>query len=78
MTSISYARPIRIPNTLAVECPGGCDLADMIACWLRRERELRADLATARGSDDAEVLRADLRAAERHIDALIETGRRAL
>jgi hypothetical protein len=49
----------------------------MIQCWLRRERELRADLAAARGSDDAEVLWANLRAAESRIDALIALGRRA-
>jgi hypothetical protein len=42
---------------------------------LRRERELRADLAAAPGSDDAEVLSADLRATERRIDALIAFGR---
>jgi hypothetical protein len=47
----------------------------MIQCWLHRERELRADLVAARGSDDAEVLRADLRAAERTIDRLIDFGR---
>jgi hypothetical protein len=34
-------------------------------------------LAAAGDSYDAGVLRADLRAAERHIDALIDFGRRA-
>jgi hypothetical protein len=47
----------------------------MILCWHRRRRELLADLAAARGSADAEVLRADLAAAERTIDALIAFGR---
>jgi hypothetical protein len=47
----------------------------MILCWLRRERELRADLAATRGSTDAEVVRVDLAAAERQIDALIDFGR---
>jgi hypothetical protein len=35
---------------------------------------LRADLAAAHGSGDEEVLAADLRAAERRIDALIDFG----
>jgi hypothetical protein len=47
----------------------------MILCWRRHEHELRADLAAARGSADAEVLAADLAAAERTIDALIDLGR---
>lgn len=67
--------PISVPA--ADTCPVGCDLPDMIQCWLRHEREVRADLVVARGSDDSEVLRADLRAAERRIDALIDFGRRA-
>jgi hypothetical protein len=43
----------------------------------RAGQVLRADLAAARGSDDAEVLAGDLAAAERRIDMLIEFGRAA-
>jgi hypothetical protein len=50
-------------------------LSETIKCWLHRSRLLRADLAAARGSDDAEVLAADLAAAERQIDTLIVFGR---
>lgn len=64
-----------VPPPTAHTCPAGCDLPDMILCWLRRERELRADMAAARGSDEAEVLAADLDAAEREIDSLIALGR---
>jgi hypothetical protein len=67
--------PTRIPVTLAEQCPAGCDLSAQIACWLRRERELRGDLAASGDSPDAEVLRSDLAAAERRIDMLIEFGR---
>jgi hypothetical protein len=77
MHIIAYPKPTRVPILVTHECPAGCDLPDMVLCWLRRERELRADLVAARGSDDAEVLRADLRAAESRIDALIALGRRA-
>jgi hypothetical protein len=49
----------------------------MLLCWLRHERELSADLAAARGQADAEVVAADLAAAERRIDALLTVGRRA-
>ena len=78
-TVLRHPNPERdpIPVPAADECPAGCDLADTIACWLRRRRELRVDLAAARGSDDAEVLAADLRAAERQLDALIAFGRAA-
>jgi hypothetical protein len=67
--------PTRVPVT--EECPAGCALSETIACWLRRRLELRADLTAACGSDDAEVLAADLRAAERQIYALIAFGRGA-
>jgi hypothetical protein len=60
-------------------CPAGCDLASAVLCWLHHERQLRADLAAAvaAGSPDAEVVRADLRAVELRIDALIARGREA-
>ena len=73
MPIIAYLKPTRVPIPVTHQCPAGCDLPDMIECWLRRERELRADLAAARGSDDAEVLWA----AESRIDPLIALGRRA-
>ena len=75
MLSIAYPNPQPIPVPLVEQCPAGCTLSETIACWLRRIRELRADLAAARGGDDAEVLAADLAAAERQIDALIDFGR---
>lgn len=54
-----------------------CGLSDQVACWLRHERALHADLAAACTADspDAEVVRADLAAAGRTIDALIAVGR---
>jgi hypothetical protein len=55
-------------------CPADCALPEAILCWLRHERELRADLAGALGSPDADVLRADLAAAERQIDAMLGHG----
>ena len=75
MASLTRPKPHPIPVPPADACPAGCTLSETIACWLRRSRELRADLAAARGSDDAEVLRADLSAADRTIDALIDFGR---
>ena len=63
-----------IPTPVLAQCPMTCDLAETVACWVRRERELRADLAAARGHADEEVLAADLRAAKRQIDALIGHG----
>jgi hypothetical protein len=77
MTSIAYRKPKLISIPTVEQCPAGCTVSETIACYLRHERELRADLAAARGSDDAEVLRADLRAAERRIDELVDFGRRA-
>jgi hypothetical protein len=53
-------------------CP---DLSTEILCWLRLERELRADLATCNRDDDVEVLTQDLRRAERQVEALIALGR---
>ena len=75
MASLTHPNPQPIPVPVTHECPAGCDLPDMILCWLRHERGLRADLAAACGNDDAEVLSADLRAAQRQIDALIDFGR---
>ena len=75
MPSIAYPKPPPIPVPLGQQCPASCDLSQTVICWLRRHRELLSGLAAARGSDDAEVLRADLRAAEGQIDALIEFGR---
>ena len=72
---IAQCEPTPISPSIHEHCSAGCDLADATLCWLRRERELRLDLAAACGSDDAEVLAADLRAAERRIDALIAFGR---
>ena len=74
MTYIAYPEPTRIPITLAFECPGSCDLPDMILHWLRRERELRVDLFATHGSDEAEVLRSDLAAAELHVNVLLRHG----
>ena len=75
MPSIAYPKPHPIPVPLVEQCPAGCDLPTMILCWLRRSRELRADLAAAGDSDEAEVLHADLAAAECTIDAHIDLGR---
>ena len=77
MPSIAYSNPQPIPVPAVDECPAGCTLSEKIACWLRHERELRADLTAAHGSDDADVLHADLRAAESRIDVLIALGREA-
>ena len=73
MTSASIAHRPETSAPVGVHYPAGCDLADAARCWLRHERQLRADATTATvsRSPDAEVLRADLRAAERHIDALL-------
>ena len=51
--------------------PAGCALPDMIRCWSRSVRELRADLETAHGHPDEEVLVSDLRAAETHLAGLV-------
>jgi hypothetical protein len=75
MASLTHAKPKRIPVPAIDECPAGCDLSRTLLCWLRRRRELRADLAAAPESHDAEVLCYDLRAAERRIDRRIEFGR---
>jgi hypothetical protein len=50
-------------------CPADCDLPDMIRCWSRYLRELRADLDAARGYPDEAVLVVDLRNAEAHAKA---------
>jgi hypothetical protein len=54
-------------------CPADCDLADAALCWLRHEREVRADLMAAKTSNspDAEVLASDLRVAEERTDHLL-------
>jgi hypothetical protein len=77
MASLTHVKPHPIPVPVVEQCPAGCTLSETIECWLRRSRELRADLAAARGSDDAEVLAGDLAAAESRIDALIAFGRGA-
>jgi hypothetical protein len=74
---IAYLTPKPIPLPAVAQCPTGCDLSAAVRCWSRWRRELRADLAAARGSLDAEVLAADLAAAERQIAALIDFGRAA-
>jgi hypothetical protein len=76
MSSMAHPKPHPTPVPAFDECPANCTLPDMILCWLRRSRELRADLVAAHGCADAEVLVADLAAAERQIDALIAFGRR--
>jgi hypothetical protein len=52
-------------------CPAGCDLPRIIRCWSRYLRELRADLAAARGHPDEEVLVYDLRDAEAQLARLL-------
>jgi hypothetical protein len=71
---IAQRKPHSIPHPATGTCPAGCTLSETIGCWLQRRRELVADLAAARGSDDAEVLAGDLAAAERTIDVLIGFG----
>jgi hypothetical protein len=51
--------------------PSGYDLPDMIRCWSRYLRELRADLESARGYPDEEVPVVDLRNAEAHLAGLM-------
>jgi hypothetical protein len=73
MTSTSIAHWSETFAPMQWHCPASCTLSDMVRCWRDLERRLRVDLvaATVSRSPDAEVLRADLRAAERHIDALL-------
>jgi hypothetical protein len=52
-----------------------CDLPATIRCWSRYIRELRADLKSARGLPDEEVLVSDLRAAEAHLVGLLAITR---
>lgn len=70
-----YTMPLPVPSHDV--CPAGCTLSEMLQCWLRYEREIRADLlaATASGSPDAEVLASDLRSAEEHTDRLLALAR---
>ena len=75
MVTIAHAEPAPIAVPILDRCPAGCDLNRAVACWLRR-RELLAELAAARASDDAEVFAQDLAAAEYTIDHLIKFGRR--
>ncbi len=63
------------PKPTILRCSVCPDLPSEIRCWLRLERELRADLAICNRDDDAEVLAADLRNAERQVDGLIRIGR---
>lgn len=66
---------IEAPSALAViRCPTCPDLSSEIKCWLRLERELRADLAVCTRDGDAEILTQDLAAAGRRVDALIAIG----
>jgi hypothetical protein len=58
-----------------IRCAICLTVSEEITCWLRVERGLWADLFAARGSDDAEVLAFDLRAAGRQIDALLALAR---
>jgi hypothetical protein len=74
MPIIAYPKPQPLPHPATGTCTAGCSLSETITCWLRRRRELVADLAAAPGSDDAEVLAGDLAAAERAIDVLIGFG----
>ena len=73
MTSASSAHRPETSAPVDVHCPAGCTLPDMIRCWLRHEREVRADLLVVRTSNspDAEVLASDLRAAEKRTDRLL-------
>jgi hypothetical protein len=72
MASLTYTKPQPIPVPVASDCSAGCDLGRAVRGWLFGRRELLADLAAARGRDDAEVLRTDLAPAKRRVDARIE------
>jgi hypothetical protein len=67
--------PEPIPVPVADERPVGWTSSETIEGWMRRSRELRADLVAAYGGVDADVQSADLRAAERQIDMLSVLGR---
>ena len=71
--SMTYREPTPIPAPVHEHCPANCTIPDMIRCWLELERRLRTDLmaAAVSRSPDAEVLRADLRAAEAQSDRLL-------
>jgi hypothetical protein len=70
---ITHCQSPPISANLHEHCPASCALPDMIQCWIGLERRLRADLiaATVSRSPDAEMLRADLRAAEDQSDRLL-------
>lgn len=63
----------RLPSDLT--CSAGCDARQALACTLREERRLRADIKLATGSPDAEVLAGDLRTIERRVDAILDYAR---
>jgi hypothetical protein len=73
MTSESIAHRSETLAPAQLHCPASCSLPDMVQCWRDLERQLRVDLmaATMSRSPDAEVLRADVRAVERRIGALL-------
>ena len=79
MDQASSVRPELDSLATYESCPAGCDFTTRLRCWQRLARELLADLssATASGSPDAEVVRADLRAAQRQIALLTDLVRRA-
>jgi hypothetical protein len=70
---ITHREPTPIRATAHEHCSAGCDVSSAVRCWLRHEREVRADLLAARtaNSPDAEVLVGDLQAAEKRTDHLL-------
>jgi hypothetical protein len=56
--------------TVHYPCAAG-DIPEMIRCWSRFVRELRADLETVRGHPDEEVLMCNLRDAKAHLVGLL-------
>ena len=81
MTASLYHEPPRrvpIPLPASLTCPADCDLARAVSCALAHERELRHDLRDAERANaiDAEIVRFDLRRAERRTEALLALGKR--
>lgn len=59
----------RLPYELA--CPAGCGVREALACTLKEERRLRADVKRAAGSPDLEVIASDLHDIEHRVDAIL-------